>query len=1170
MSRLLIVRFTGFLVGVLVVVALMVLVASAYAGVSRPAWGVLSTSNPTAFSWNDDSAACVTPGESCDAYHLQVTNVGGAPSDGSTVTVTDMLPDGVRPGPGNHFVSGKLGSIEFRVGNPEVIESWGCTTEEVAGRWVVTCSFPFVVDALAQTPVITIPVVVEPPPRVEVDRLGENVVSVTGGGAAEAKTSQQTLLNPSSPTVFGVADLANSLVDRAGVSDSLAAGHPHSMTTSLDVTSGVAPTNRFEAGTTNAVEDVKDVMVDLPVGLVGNPQAVGECPIADLVGFSTTSNCPRDSQVGVVTFNQQGGFESNQQDIPLYSMEPARGFPAELGFEFAEHPAILYVSAVGVGAGVHVRASANVFAASILGFQGAGVTLFGDPKEQDGGVPLGEAFFINPSQCTGSPLITTLNVDSWENPAPSPPLTPSGSADYGALDLSNPAWKSATTSTPAVEGCDLLTFEPTLSFRPESQEEEAAGEPAGYETNLAIPQGQITNPNLPATPDLKKAVLTLPEGAVVNPSAANGLEACSPSEIDLASNTPPTCPDASKIGTVQAKTPLLKNTLPGSIYLAEQDNNPFGTLLALYLVVDDPVTGVVVKIPGEVKPGPATGRLTVTFDNNPQVPIEDVKVSLTKGPRAQLINPNACGTYATSTALTPWSAPQSGPPFVSDTSFAISQGCHGPQFSPAFTAGTLNSQAGAFSPFTLTFSRTDQDQGLSGVTVQTPPGFAGVIKGVPECPEPQAQAGTCEAGSLIGHTTAGAGAGPDPFYVGGNVYLTGPYKGAPFGLSIVVPAIAGPFNLGNVIVRAAIEVNSTTAQITVVSDPLPTILQGIPLDVRTVNVTIDRPGFTFNPTNCTPSTVNATLTSTQGASAAVSSPFQATGCASLPFKPLFTASTQAKTSKANGASLVVKIAQKPGEANIHKAILQFPLALPARLTTLQKACTAAQFSANPAGCPAASVIGTAKVITPILNVPVVGPAFLVSHGGAAFPDVEFVLQANERGGNVTVILDGATDIKKGITYSKFETAPDVPITSFETTVPQGPFSVLATNLPAKAKGSLCGASLNMPTTLEGQNGALRTQTTKISVTGCSSKPTIKVKKAKVKGKTVLLTITTSQKGTVTTTGKGLKNSTKLLSAGTHALKLPLTNAGQQQTKLKLNISLQATSGTTSKAINLKT
>jgi hypothetical protein len=317
------------------------------------------------------------------------------------------------------------------------------------------------------------------------------------------------------------------------------------------------------------------------------------------------------------------------------------------------------------------------------------------------------------------------------------------------------------------------------------------------------------------------------------------------------------------------------------------------------------------------------------------------------------------------------------------------------------------------------------------------------------------------------------------------VYLTGPYQGAPFGLSIVTPAKAGPFNLGNVIVRAKIEVDRNTSALRVTSDPLPQIIDGVPLRIQTVNATIDRPGFMFNPTNCAQQAIVGTITSAQGTSAGVASPFAVAGCANLPFKPSFKAGTQAKTSKANGASLTVRVGSGAGQANIAKVRVVLPKQLPARLTTLQKACTEKQFNVDPAGCPPESDVGSATAVTPLLAHPLTGPAYLVSHGGAAFPDVVFVLQ----GEGITLYLDGNTNIKKGITTSTFNSVPDAPISSFVTTFPEGPHSVLATNIPANAKGSLCGQKLTMPTTITGQNGAVVTQTTKIVASKCPKAPT---------------------------------------------------------------------------------
>jgi hypothetical protein len=519
------------------------------------------------------------------------------------------------------------------------------------------------------------------------------------------------------------------------------------------------------------------------------------------------------------------------------------------------------------------------------------------------------------------------------------------------------------------------------------------------------------------------------------------------------------------------------------VYVAQQGNNPFNSLLAIYVAVADPETGVVVKLAGHVVPDPVTGQLTTTFDNNPQLPFTDLKLDFFGGPRAALVNPDACGSYTATSVLTPWS----GTPAVEPASaFEVNQGCHVPQFAPSFVAGTVNNQAGGFGALSVTFARGDGDQNLSAIQVKTPPGLLGVLKSVPLCGEPQAAQGACGQESLIGHTTVTAGAGADPASVTGQVFLTGPYRGAPFGLSIVVPAVVGPFNLGTVVVRAAITVDPATTALTVSSDPLPSIMQGIPLQIRTVNVTVDRSGFIFNPTDCEPLALTGTVTSTQGVQAPVSSRFQAANCGVLPFHPVFSVSSPAQTSRNGGAALDVKVSYPSGaQANIHSVAVTLPKQLPARLSTIQQACPEAVFNANPASCGEGSMIGVGTAVTPIFKNPVVGPAYLVSHGGAAFPDIDVVLQ----GEGVTILLVGHVNISKaGITSASFFAVPDAPIGSFDLNLPEGPHSALS------AVGSLCASPLTMPTTITGQNGAVVQQATKIKVSGCT--PTKKKAKKK--------------------------------------------------------------------------
>lgn len=402
-----------------------------------------------------------------------------------------------------------------------------------------------------------------------------------------------------------------------------------------------------------------------------------------------------------------------------------------------------------------------------------------------------------------------------------------------------------------------------------------ASSPSGFTFDLSVPQNE--NPDGLATAHLRKAVVQLPAGIAVSPSAADGLDACAPVNIDVHSSSDPTCPDASKIGTVSIQTPLLADPLQGAIYLATPNDNPSNTLLAIYLVAKG--SGVVVKLPGSIMADPVTGQLTATFDNNPQLPFSLLHLVFNGGPRAPLTNPPTCGTYTTNTELTAWS----GKVVTSTSSFTINQGANGGPcaaqgFSPGFSAGTTNPAGGKVSPFTLTFSRGDGDQALKDISVSLPPGLLGYISSATLCPDAAANAGTCVDVSKIGSATTAAGPGSNPFYLPGRVYITGPYRGAPFGLSIVVPAIAGPFNLGTVVVRAAIYVDKHTAALRIASDPLPSILQGIPLQIRSVNINVDRPNFMFNPTSCNPMNISATIGSYGGLGAYSRNRFQVGGC----------------------------------------------------------------------------------------------------------------------------------------------------------------------------------------------------------------------------------------------------------------------------------------------------
>jgi len=914
-----------------------------------------------------------------------------------------------------------------------------------------------------------------------------NRVSVSGGGAAGIAADSLPTTISFSPAGFGLERFSQSAVNRDGSPATQSGSHPYAMTTSFTVD------NMPAAGLFNPVGELKDVEVDLPAGFVGNPNATPKCPRALFdEGRNNTSNalplCPVDTEIGteVASFLSPTFF----LELPVYNLVPPPGMPAQFGFAFGER--VGFINA-GVRTGAGYRLKVNLRDIVQQGILSSSLTLWGVPADpahnSERGINVGEGapdgaevkpFLTMPGSCEG-PLTNTLTADSW--PEPGTFLTGTfGPQSYVSLDnQGNPF---------AMQGCEKLNFSPTIQARPETT---AANTPTGLQFDVHFPQNE--SPESLAEADLKNVTVALPTGVTISPSQANGLQACSQAQIGLKNESEPSCPNASKIGSVEVSSPLLADPLIGSVYVAQQGNlagngsNPFGSLLAIYVTAQ--ADGALIKLAGQVSLAPDTGQITTTFTNNPQLPFTDFKLSFFGGPRAALVTPSGCGTYTTTSSLTGYNEASATP----QDQFKIASGCT-MGFSPAFAAGmTATAQAGGFSPFSTSISRSDQDQNLAGVSVRTPPGLLGVLKSVARCPEPQAAEGACGPESLIGHTTVGAGPGPDPLYVGGSVYLTGPYEGAPFGLSIVTHAVAGPFDLGNVIVRARIDIDPHTAQITVTSDPLPTIRQGIPLDIRTVNVTIDREHFTFNPTNCSPLSVTGAVASTAGAGVGVSNPFQAANCANLPFKPKFTVSTQAKTSKAAGASLDVNVTSAAGQANIGKVRVLLPKQLPARLTTLQKACVDSVFNENPAACPAASLVGTATALTPLLAHPLTGPAYLVSHGGAAFPDLIIVLQ----GEGIVLDLDGSTDIKKGITSSTFSSVPDAPISTFNLVLPEGSHSALATNIPAKARGSLCSMSLAMPTTIVGQNGAVVTQTTKIAILGCPKHRRKSVVKSKTRG-----------------------------------------------------------------------
>ncbi len=841
---------------------------------------------------------------------------------------------------------------------------------------------------------------------------------------------------------------------------------------------------------------LRNAEVVLPVGFAGYPSDVKTCAPVQL----QFEECPIDAQIGTVEVELRSiPGEDITIIYPLYNMAPPPNETAVFGFVISHLISGNIVLSIGPDYRVHAKAMNLISGVEVVR---QSLTVWGVPADashdaqrsnpvspfycrqvtKDGvegpqkcdpegnHVEAAEnpvPFLVNPTRCTNEPLVAELKgVESWEGENAPTVLAPVGPFTH----------------------CESLKFAPTISVQPEQTQ---ATRPTGYQIDLNVQQTEGAEGL--ATADLKDVVMKMPTGVVLSPSAANGLEACTEAQIGLGTESEVKCPNGSKLGEVSVVTPALTGELKGFLYLGDESSGPITKPpFPVYLTLAG--HGVLVKVKGTVVADERTGQITTVFDENPELPFSELKLQLNGGSRATVANPSVCGEYDAESELTPWTAPYELAEMPSSFPFTIT-GCQAPRFAPSFAVSSLSNQAGGYSTLRVTFGREDADEDLGGLTVTTPPGLSGNLSKVPLCGEPQAAEGTCSEASKIGELTAGAGPGPEPYFIkGGRVFLTGPYDGAPFGLSIDVPEKAGPFDFGGgpcdcEVVRATVKVDPHTAQLTVSNGALPTMKDGIPFQVKSVDVDINRPEFVFNPTSCDPMSVVGTVSSTQSASAQVSSHFQATNCAALSFKPSFKVSTSGKTSRADGASLTAKLtfptAPQGTQENIARVKVELPKQLPSRLKTLQKACVAATFEANPANCPAASVVGHAKAVTPILPVPLEGPAYFVSHGGEAFPSLVVVLQ----GYGVTVDLVGTTFISKhGITSSTFKTVPDVPVGSFELTLPEGPNSALA------APHDLCRAGkLAMPTEFLSQANSVVRRGTPISVVGCSRRRTARRK-----------------------------------------------------------------------------
>jgi hypothetical protein len=865
------------------------------------------------------------------------------------------------------------------------------------------------------------------------------------------------------------------------------------------------------------VEALKDVDVDLPKGFVGNPTAVATCKPAELANTGGSgAACPTPSQVGVAEVHLRAA--SNQDErvkIGLFSISRGADVPALFGFNFSNVVGLISARVnpedYSISSGSFSISQGEAVAGVRVTFWGVpadpshdslrsdGQTLFGgplggptqaylcgvgreDPGSCWGGGSLADpapgspcfnhrcgpvstdaspkALLSMPTSCPEEPAAFTLRADSWENP---------GQFDTRVLtaDEDGVPFK--------LEGCERLPFSPEVDVEPLSR---AAASPTGLNVDLRVPQTQ--DPDGFSAAHLRDVKMTFPPGMSVSASSAAGLAACSPAEIGLGTNAVPACPGGSKLGSVEIDTPLLEETLSGSVFLAKQNDNPFNSLLALYIAVKGP--GFYLKLPGKIEADPQTGQLSTSFTDNPQLPFEELRLKLAGGPQAPLTTPSSCGTYAVESELTPWSGTA---PVKISSAFTVDQGCAAGGFEPKLQAGTVDPAAGSFSPFILRITRNDGEQNLARLSATLPEGLLAKLKGVELCGDAQAATGECPAASQVGKVVVGAGSGSNPLYVpeAGKAptaaYLAGPYKGAPYSLVVKVPAQAGPFDLGTVTVRNALRIDPTTTQVTAVSDPLPQILQGIPIAYRDVRVEVNRDQFTINPTSCKQQQVTSTLISDTGQTATPSSPFQAASCGELGFGPSLKLRFKGGTKRTANPAVTATLKAPPGQANIAKTTVILPKSEFIDNAHINNPCTRVQF--NDGKCPASSILGTATAYTPLLDQPLVGPVYFRSNGGdRELPDLVADLNGKIR---VTVVgfIDSVKTGKEGSRVrTRFLNVPDAPVSKFTIKLKGGKKGLIENSR------NLCTFTPKAKVQMTGQNGKPHNFAAKIA-TSCGKK-----------------------------------------------------------------------------------
>jgi hypothetical protein len=852
---------------------------------------------------------------------------------------------------------------------------------------------------------------------------------------AAAVLALSTLGSARASADFGFQKLDSTFTDDGGAPVSQAGSHPFAWTTTLELNTTAGPESREVPD-----QDLKDLRIQLPAGLVGTPSLLSRCSRADFLN----QTCPAASALGTVALETTSA-ETKGTEFPVYNLLPQPGSAAELGFIAASVPVTIEI-------GINPRPPYNLVVSltnvsQLARFFGSVLTIHGASGE----IP----FLTLPRSCTG-PLLTTFEADSWQEPG---------------------KWVSESVPTPSqpagplgLDGCADLGFSPRLTAAPTTK---ATQSPSGLDLSLDVDDEGWTKSQVRAQSEIREATFTLPEGMTTNPAVAAGLGVCT--REDLARETPSLapgggCPNASKIGTVQVGTPLFEEPLAGSVFVAQPDNsattksgaeNPFDALLALYVVVKSPTLGLLVDQAAKIDPDPKTGQLVVTLRELPQLPISNLELHLRAGNRSPLQSPPACGTYASRYRLAPWSG---NAPFEGVSSFTIDQGCASGGFAPQLRAGTLDPRAGSSSPFVFELSRRDGEQNLAGLAVTLPPGVSARFAGVPLCPEALASSGACPATSRVGSVNVAAGAGAAPLWIpptaesAAPVYLAGPYKRAPFSFVVRAPAQAGPFDLGTVTLRAAIYVDRRSAQATVRLDPLPQILRGVPIDYRAIHLELDRSGFVRNPTSCEPLRINGRVRSSQGETASPSAPFQASRCGRLGFKPKLALRLLGPAHRGAHPRFRATVTTGSGEANVRRFAATLPATELLDNRHIRTVCSVARFAAS--ACPAGSIYGHAKAWSPLLDKPLQGPVYLRA-GNHRLPDLVASL-----GGQLQIDLAARVDSVRGRLRTTFDLVPDIPLSKVVLTMDGGGRGLFVNT------GGLCAHRHRADASFKGQNGKL--------------------------------------------------------------------------------------------------